>query len=75
MKLTQQSAQALANLRGHPDFVVFLQWLVENRNKCADECCMTPPDKVQKPQGKVEIIDDIFRAVREAPQVTEKFKT
>ena len=74
MKLTEQSAQALTNLRGHPDFVVFLQWLVENRNKFSDECCTFPPETVQRSQGKVEVVDSIFRAVKEAPQVTEKFK-
>ncbi len=75
MKLTEQSAQALTNLRGHPDFVAFLQWLEENRNKFRDECCMIAPDKVQRPQGKVEVINDIFQAFNQAPQVTEKLKS
>ncbi len=74
MKLTEQSAQALTNLRGHPDFTTFLQWLEENRNKFRDECCMTTPDKVLRPQGKVEVINNIFKAFAEAPATTEQIK-
>lgn len=75
MKLTDKAAQSLSNLRGSPDFRVYLEWLKDHRNQFREECCTHSPDKVQRPQGKVEVVDGILRAYEEAPAVTEKFKS
>lgn len=75
MKLTDKAAQALTNLRGSPDFRVYLEWLQDHRTKFAEECCTLPPEKVVRSQGRVEVVDGILKAYGEAPVVTEKFKS
>lgn len=54
---------------------MYLEWLREQQIKYRDECCTQPPEKVLRPQGKVEVVNDIFKAFEEAPGVTEKFKS
>jgi hypothetical protein len=74
LKLTKKAAQAFTNLRGNPDFDVVLDWLRENRTSFRDECCTLPPEKVQRSQGKVEVVDGILKATKEAPATLEKIQ-
>lgn len=75
MKLTEQSAQALVNLRGNPDFTEVLKWFAENQTKFRDECCtILDFSRILQSQGKAKLVDDFFKAFGEAPATLEKFK-
>ncbi len=76
LKLTKEAAQALVNLRGHPDFTVVLEWIAENRTKFRDECSQHLDDvKLRRAQGKVEVTDGIIKGFATAPAILEKCKS
>lgn len=76
MKLTEQVAQSLVNLRASPDFTRFLEWLSDYRDQYRDECCTNLElPKINRSQGKVKAVNEILTAVGEAPKVLEKFKS
>ena len=72
-QLTHKAAQAFTMLRGNPDFRAVLEWIAENRDKAAEECCKHPTDRVLKAQGKWEGLQYILECSVEAPSILEKF--
>jgi hypothetical protein len=75
LKLTKKASQAFTFLRGNPDFQAVLEWIAENRDEAAGECCKHPLDRVQKAQGKWEGLQNILECNTQAPGVLEKFKS
>ena len=74
LKLDKQTAQALTNLRGSPDFKQVLTWLEGHCEKFVDECCTTDGSTLHRAQGKVFVVHGINEAFKAAPETTEKFK-
>lgn len=75
MKVQPEVAQALLNLRGSDDFQTILGWLEESQEKEQRTCNSAVDDvPLRRAQGAVGILDDILKAYREAPEITDKFK-
>ncbi len=74
MKHTKESAQALTNLRGNPEFNHVLKWLKENREKARDVCCTADGPTLFRAQGEANALDAFIKSFEKAPATTEKFK-
>ncbi len=75
MKLTKEAAQSFANLRSNPDFAVVLKWMQGHRTAFRDKCSTASGKNVYRAQGAVEAVDGFIAGYKEAPQITEKFKS
>lgn len=74
MKLNDRASQALTNLRINEDFVVFLEWLKENRVKELETCSNAEGNNLFRAQGRAKILGEIQAAFDAAPPTLMKFR-
>lgn len=75
MKLTNKTSQAITNLQGNPNFRIFVDGLTEYLTAVRDECCSAEGNTVYRAQGKHIALREVLKAIEQAPDTLEKFKT
>jgi len=75
LKLNEEVAQALTNLRASEDFGRVLKWVAEYTDKETETCILQDGLLLYRAQGAVEALRSFMRSYAEAPQLVEKLKT
>lgn len=75
MKQTPALAQALTNLRNHPDFQVYLQALATEGEQLVEKLLMMPSGgDVDVVRGQAREVTLLLKAISEAPKMLGQFK-
>lgn len=76
MRLEPELAQALTNLRNHPDFQIFLRALADDGEKLMEKLVMIPSDsEVNVIRGQARQVHLLLHVITEAPKELERHKT
>ena len=75
MKLNEHTAQAIVNLLENHDFKLYMQALGDYGEKSMQNLVFSPADELALRQGKVQAITEVMKALDNAQQTAQNFKT
>jgi hypothetical protein len=74
LKLTEEVAHSLVNLRASGDFQRFMKWIAENALREVQICVEQEGPILFRAQGAAQVLQRLMEVQEEAPRLVEKLK-